>query len=109
MAIGDDLYNCPRCGNPGIGGLCKRCASDDLAETHNNGGPTDYYDLKPSWKGAGDIIEGRKMNFNQGNMFKVAFCFNVGRHSSTTYERELNKLKYFADRELKRIKNEEES
>lgn len=72
----------------------------------NNGGPTSYYDCDPSWKGAGDIIEGRDMNFNQGSMFKVTFCFNVGRHSATDYERELNKLIYFAKRELARIKND---
>ncbi len=73
--------------------------------TKNNGGPTNYYDCDPNWKGAGDIIEGRKMTFNQGTMFKVCFCFNVGRHSATDYERELNKLIYFAKRELKRIEH----
>ena len=77
----------------------------DKINVKDNGGPTYYYDLDPSWKGAGDIIEGRDMNFNQGNMFKVAFCFNIGRHSATDYERELNKLIYFANRELKRLNN----
>lgn len=66
----------------------------------NDGGPTSYYDFEPEWKEAGDIIEARRMNFNQGSMFKVTFCFNIGRHSATDYRRELNKLKYFADREL---------
>ncbi len=70
----------------------------------NNGGSTSYYDFEKGWKEAGDIIEGRKMNFNQGSMFKCTFCFNIGRHSATDYERELNKLIYFAQRELKRIK-----
>ena len=78
---------------------------DKIARTKNNGGPTSYYDLDPSWEGAGDIIEGRNMNFNQGNIFKVAFCFNVGRHNATDYERELNKIVYFANRELRRLKN----
>jgi len=73
--------------------------------TKDNGGPTSYYDFEPGWTEAGDIIEGRNMNFNQGNMFKVAFCFNIGRHSATNYERELNKIIYFANRELKRISN----
>ena len=79
--------------------------TDTTDTTANNGGPTHYYDFEEGWKEAGDVIEGRGMNFNQGSMFKVAFCFNIGRHSATNYERELNKLIYFAERELERIKN----
>ena len=71
--------------------------------SHNNGGSTDYYNLLPSWKDCADIIEDRDMNYNQGNIMKVAFTFNVGRHTGTSYERELNKIIYFAQRELKRI------
>ena len=73
----------------------------------NNGGPTDYYDCEPEWKGAGDIIEGREMNFNQGNIFKSAFCFNVGRHNATNYRRELHKIIYYAQRELARLEEKE--
>jgi len=71
----------------------------------NNGGSTDYYQFEPSWKECGDIIEARKMNYNQGNIFKAAFAFNIGRHSGTTYERELNKIIYFAQRELNSLDN----
>lgn len=74
---------------------------------HNNGGSTDYYKLKKEWKDCSDIMEDRAMNYNQGNIFKSAFCFNVGRHDGTDYERELNKIVYFAERELKRINNVE--
>ena len=73
---------------------------------HNNGGSTDYYKFKQNWKDCQDIIEDRKMNFAQGNIFKVAFCFNSGRHDSTTYERELNKILWFVNRELERIKGD---
>lgn len=72
----------------------------------NNGGSTDYYKFKENWKECQDIIEDRKLNFSQGNIFKSAFCFNIGRHSATDYERELNKIIYFANRELERIKRE---
>lgn len=71
---------------------------------HNNGGSTDYYKLS-GMKDLQDIIENRNMNFAQGNILKAAFCFNVGRHEGTSYERELNKIIYFANRELQRIKN----
>ena len=70
----------------------------------NNGGDTDYYAVKKEWKMAQDIIEDREMNFSQGNIFKVAWTFNLGRHEATDYERELNKIIWFAQRELKRIK-----
>ena len=71
----------------------------------NNGGSTDYYKFKENWKECADIIEDREMNYNQGNIFKSAFCFNIGRHSGTDYIRELNKIIYFANRELERVKN----
>ncbi len=81
-----------------------KAATPNTDTTKDNGGPTNYYDFEPSWVGAGDIIEGREMNFNQGSILKAAFCFNIGRHSATTYERELNKIVYFAQRELKRCR-----
>ncbi len=70
---------------------------------HNNGGATDYYDLPEGVKECQGIIEWRKMNFAQGNMFKSTFCFNTDRHGGTSYKRELNKIIYFAQRELQRI------
>ena len=78
--------------------------SEDNEIGHNNGGSTDYYKLL-GMKDLQDIIENRNMNFAQGNILKAAFCFNVGRHEGTSYERELNKIIYFANRELQRIKN----
>ena len=71
----------------------------------NNGGSTDYYKFKENWKECQDIIEDRELNFSQGNILKSAFCFNIGRHSATDYTRELNKIIYFANRELERVKN----
>lgn len=66
----------------------------------NNGGKTDYYKLKPEWKMAQDIIEERQMNYAQGNIFKVAFTFNLGRHDAALDDRELHKIIYFAQRLL---------
>ncbi len=72
----------------------------------NNGGKTNYYKINKSWEYAQDIIEDRNMNFAQGNIFKSSFCFNINRHNATTYERELNKIIYFAQRELDRMKKD---
>jgi len=74
-----------------------------MSDTENNGGSTDYYRVDKTWEMAQDVIESREMNFSQGNIFKVAFTFNMGRHDATNYTRELNKIVYFANRELKRI------
>lgn len=79
-----------------------------MASSDNNGGSTDYYKLKRQWKDCADIIEDRGMNYNQGNIFKSAFCFNLGRHGGTTPERELNKIIYFAQRELAVLKRAKE-
>lgn len=70
----------------------------------NNGGETDYYKIEENWTTFQDVIEAREMSYAQGNIFKVACTFNIGRHEATDYERELNKIVYFAERELKRIK-----
>lgn len=76
----------------------------DLAQ--NNGGNTDYYRIPNGAKMAQDIIEMRDMNFAQGNIFKAAFTFNTGRHDGTDYVRELNKIIWFAQRELERERTE---
>lgn len=78
--------------------------SEEQDSSVNNGGSTSYYKIG-EYKDLQDIIENRNMNFAQGNILKAAFCFNVGRHEGTSYERELNKIIYFANRELQRIKN----
>lgn len=78
-------------------------------DTINNGGSTDYYQFEEEWVECADVIEARKMNYNQGNIFKASFCFNQGRHQGTDALRELNKIVYFANREIKRISREKEN
>ena len=69
----------------------------------NNGGATSYYDLPDGATCCNDIIMWRNMNYNQGNIFKSAFCFNQGRHTGTDDLRELNKIIYFAQQEKARL------
>ena len=76
----------------------------------NNGGKTDYYQLKNApfpINDFDDFAEWRKMNGNQFNMGKVMWTFNTGRHSGTDYERDLNKIIHYANRELLRLKRDE--
>lgn len=65
----------------------------------NNGGSTDYYKINPEWKDLADIIEDRELSYNQANILKAAFTFNLGRHSGTDELRDINKIIYFAERQ----------
>lgn len=69
----------------------------------NNGGSTDYYKLPDSAIDLQDLIEFKSMNFAQGNIFKAVYRCNNENHSS--YERDLNKIIWFVQRELKRIQS----
>lgn len=105
--FGGTLVKCNSCGKLNPPYVRCSCLPDIAIQStsDNNGGSTDYYKFAPSWRECADIIEARNMNYNQGNIFKAAFCFNTGRHKGTTYERELNKIIYFAERELKNLKD----
>ena len=76
----------------------------------NNGGKTDYYQLKNApflINDFDDFAEWRGLNGNQFNMGKAMWTFNTGRHSGTNYERDLNKIIHYANRELLRLKGGE--
>ena len=47
-----------------------------------------------------DLIEYRNMNFAVGNIFKA--CYRLGTKNDDLYE--LNKIKWFVEREIARIK-----
>ncbi len=82
----------------------------EIDNSTNNGGKTDYYQLKNApflIKDFDDFAEWRKMNGNQFNMGKAMWTFNIGRHSGTDYERDLNKIIHYANRELLRLKRGE--
>ena len=73
----------------------------------NNGGKTDYYQLENApfpINDFDDFAEWRGLNGSQFNMGKVMWTFNVGRHNGTDYERDLNKILHYANRELLRLK-----
>lgn len=77
----------------------------------NNGGKTDYYQLGScpfKINDFDDFAEWREMNGAQFNMGKVMWAFNVGRHNGTSYERDLNKIIHYANRELTRINRDKE-
>jgi len=75
----------------------------------NNGGETDYYKLKSApfpITDFDDFAEWRKLNGFQFNIGKIVWTFNEGRHTGTDYERDLNKIVHYAQRELRRLKRQ---
>jgi len=84
----------------------KSCTTDSN-QSINNGGTTSYYQLDPNWKEVQDIIEAYDYNYSQGNILKVAMTLNSNRHSGTDSIRDLNKAKWFIDREIQRLKNKD--
>jgi hypothetical protein len=78
-----------------------------VGDAINNGGSTDYYKFNPEWKEVSDIIEAKGMGFNIGNVFKS--CFRLGGEHHSSRERDLNKIIYFAQRELNLLKNKRQN
>lgn len=69
-------------------------------KSENHGGSTDYYKLPPGAKDLQDLIEAKEMNFSEGNMFKAVYRLRK-KHADRSYD--LNKIIWFANRELQRI------
>jgi len=83
---------------------CAFCGSYKIKSTiSGNGGSTpSQYALPEGATQLQDLIEYREMNGQIMNIFKA--CYRIGTKNDIEYE--LNKILYFADRELKRIRGE---
>ena len=71
----------------------------------NDGGSADYYKLPKGATDLQDIIEHKNMNFATGNMFKAIYRVNDTTHSEPV--RDLRKIIWFAEREIKRLNVDE--
>lgn len=74
----------------------------EKVSSDNNGGSTDYYKLPNGATELHDLIEAKEMNFAIGNIFKA--CYRMGNVSHSDAIRDLNKIVWFAQRELERLK-----
>lgn len=72
----------------------------------SDGGPSEYYDFPEGANTLNDLIEYREMSFAQGNIFKAAF--RMGTKEGISVEYDLEKIKYYADRMLNKIRKENE-
>jgi len=74
-------------------------------QTKSDGWSTSYYELPPGAKELQDLIEYRNMSFAVGNVFKAAY--RLGRKDGATTLYDLNKIKWYAEREIARLEKEE--
>ena len=70
-------------------------------EIVDNGGDAEYYKLPEGAKELQDLIEYKDMNYSIGNIFKA--CYRLGEKHHSSKKRDLEKIIFFANRELKRI------
>lgn len=96
-----------------LNAICRECERGPCGAhftirnaANNHGGSTDYYKLPRDTTDLQDLIEHRQMNFAQGNIFKAAWCLSdrtARQHSDKI--RDLNKIIWFAQREIDRYNN----
>jgi len=70
-----------------------------IEPTLNGGSTPSQYGFPDGAKELQDLIEYRNMNFAVGNIFKA--CYRLGTKNDDLYE--LNKIKWFVEREIARV------
>jgi len=77
---------------------------------NNDGGDTGYYVLPETASILQDLIEHQNMNFAQGEIFKAAWGLaNEEARTHSSKERDLNKIIWYANRELARCRKKSKS
>lgn len=76
-------------------------------KTKSDGWSTDYYRLPEGAEQMQDLIEHRDMNFAMANIFKAVYRY--GHKQDTSREYDLNKIIWYANRELARVRREDGS
>jgi len=75
-------------------------------KTKSTGWSTSYYELPSDATELQDLIEHREMNFSVGNIFKA--CYRLGRKDGATTLYDLNKIKWYVEREIARLSSNED-
>jgi len=71
------------------------------APVKSDGGSSSYYKIPEGATDLLDLIEHKNMEFGIGNIFKA--CYRLGEKDGTTARYDLNKIIFFAQRELDRL------
>lgn len=75
-----------------------------MTKIGSDGGPSEYYDFPEGATTLNDLIEFRRMDFAQGNIFKAAF--RMGCKDGISLEYDLRKIIYYAQRKLAQIEKD---
>lgn len=75
-----------------------------MAAVKSDGGSTSYYAIPDYAQDLQDLIEFKRMEFGLGNIFKA--CYRFGDKDGTSKRYDLNKIIFFARRELARLDRE---
>lgn len=78
-------------------------AASQIEAPRLTGGSNDYYKLPEGATELADLIEAKRMNFNVGNIFKAAY--RLGEKQGNTLRYDLEKIIWFAERELARVED----
>tara|TARA_R100000781_G_scaffold15532_3_gene12860 strand:+ start:6516 stop:6752 length:237 start_codon:yes stop_codon:yes gene_type:complete len=70
-------------------------------QIESDGLATSYYELPEQAYELMDLIEYKNMNFSRGNIFKA--CYRLGEKQGSDALYDLNKIIWFAEREIDRI------
>ncbi len=73
-------------------------------EKEHSGGSNDIYKIPEDVNDVLDIIEFLGLNFAEGNILKA--IYRIGRKPNTSKKYDLEKIKFFAERELGRIRDD---
>lgn len=80
-------------------------ASQPTDSSTSDGSTADYYKLPPKSKELQDLISYRNMNAQMGEIFRAVYRYGLASHSPR--ERDLKKIIFYAQQELKRLKQYE--
>jgi len=88
-------------------GLCPPTTNTaKVKKVHSSGGSTVYYELPEGAEEIQDLIEYKKMDFAQGNVFKASY--RVGSKSGIDELYDWKKIKWFAERKIMQLEKLEE-
>ena len=78
-----------------------------MTKIKSDGGSSDYYNIPEGSRDIQDLIDYKNMRFSIGNIFKA--CYRYGEKDGTSQLYDLNKIIFFAQREIERLKSENSS
>ena len=77
---------------------------ENVQKIKSDGKDSSYYNFPKDCTTLNDLIEYKDMSFAHGNIFKAAY--RLGHKEGISLEYDLNKIIYYAERMLKKVKGD---